>query len=256
MESLQPLSPPRLAGDVPSEASLTAEQQKLLASSCTWVIYDLEWTTWEGTLQRSWSDPGEELEIVQIGACKVDARQGLCEIESLSILVKPALNSTLSAYFTNLTGITQKEVDELGVPFPEALDSFRKFAGVGTPLLSWGTFGINEGDAITAPALLAGDAYVLDRNQRLHNCGTESWSSRGLDARSVLLAAGMTEATNLNSGRAHELAGPQGAEDLAALGGGAGGRHDQHDALWDARSIACAYRACAKAGHFNFLLND
>ncbi len=35
------------------------------------VVYDLEYTAWEGSLERNWSGPNEDPEIVQIGAVKI-----------------------------------------------------------------------------------------------------------------------------------------------------------------------------------------
>ena len=32
------------------------------------VVYDLEYTAWEGSLERNWGGPNEDPEIIQIGA--------------------------------------------------------------------------------------------------------------------------------------------------------------------------------------------
>ena len=42
-----------------------------MAGPDIFVIMDLEWTSWEGAKKRQWSGPGEEMEIVQIGALKL-----------------------------------------------------------------------------------------------------------------------------------------------------------------------------------------
>lgn len=86
------------------------------------VVYDLEYTTWEGARERRWSGPGEHREVVQIGAVRLD------DGAELSLLVKPRLNPTLSAYFVSLTGVTQDQVDDHGLPFAEALDRLAGFA--------------------------------------------------------------------------------------------------------------------------------
>jgi len=101
------------------------------------VIFDTEYTSWEGALERQWTGENEYREIVQIGALKVDWPNGTV-LDSLDILVKPLRNPKLSQYFIDLTGITQDMVDNSGIPFPEALKFFLDFCGAETPTLSYG----------------------------------------------------------------------------------------------------------------------
>lgn len=86
----------------------------------TIAIMDLEFTSWEGSLARSWSEPWEWREIVQIGALIVDAPDFEPRAE-FEMLVKPQRNPLLSDYFQKLTGIDQAAVDANGKSFPEAL---------------------------------------------------------------------------------------------------------------------------------------
>ena len=79
------------------------------------IVMDLEWTAWEGSWQRHWSGPGEEMEIVQIGAVKLADTSGLEELDAFEILVRPRINPKLDGYFTDLTGITQDRLDREGV---------------------------------------------------------------------------------------------------------------------------------------------
>jgi inhibitor of KinA sporulation pathway (predicted exonuclease) len=92
------------------------------------VVFDLEWTSWEGAAGRGWSGPGEFQEIVQIGAVRLDG-SSLAERAAFEILVRPSLNPTLSRYFTDLTGIRQEDVDRAGLPFPDAARRFASFVG-------------------------------------------------------------------------------------------------------------------------------
>ena len=94
--------------------------------TCT--VLDLEYTTWEGAQARGWSGENEHREIVQIGAVKADA-DTLEEVASLNLLVHPLINPELSAYFTELTGITQNALDASGVAFTEALSQLVDFIG-------------------------------------------------------------------------------------------------------------------------------
>jgi len=102
-------------------------------------IMDLEFTAWEGSSARRWSAPGEEMEIVQIGATRHRNDDALSEIEALDVLVKPLINPELSDYFIELTGITQEQVDTKAISFCEALDRLVAFFGNDTKAVySWG----------------------------------------------------------------------------------------------------------------------
>ena len=59
------------------------------------IVMDLEWTAWEGARQRTWSGPGEEMEVVQIGAVRLADTPGLEELGAFEILVRPRINPTL-----------------------------------------------------------------------------------------------------------------------------------------------------------------
>ena len=65
-----------------------------------YIVFDLEFTSWEGSMQRNWSGENEYKEIVQIAAIKVtDGKIS----DKLNILVKPNINPNLSDYFQKLT---------------------------------------------------------------------------------------------------------------------------------------------------------
>jgi inhibitor of KinA sporulation pathway (predicted exonuclease) len=76
------------------------------------LVVDVESTCWE-------DEPlaGQMSEIIEIGLCVVDVA-ALERVERRSILVRPAC-STVSAYCTQLTTLTQADVDA-GVPLTEA----------------------------------------------------------------------------------------------------------------------------------------
>lgn len=102
------------------------------------VVFDLEWTAWEGSRERNWSGPKEEREIVEIGAVKLDGTNGLTETISFEMLVRPTINPIVSGYFTDLTGITQTFIDNEALPFREAITLFEGFVGYdGAPILSF-----------------------------------------------------------------------------------------------------------------------
>lgn len=109
------------------------------------VLYDTEFTSWEGFLEQRFQAPGRYREIIQIGAVKLDAGTNLAEVGCFCCLVRPKINSDLSDYIQDLTGISQNDLDENAVAFADALDSFSAFLGEDTDLLF--SFG-RDGDVI------------------------------------------------------------------------------------------------------------
>lgn len=101
------------------------------------VVYDLEFTAWEGSLANRWSRPGEFTELVQIGAVRVNAETFAVEAE-MDVLVRPRLNPALSEYFTGLTGITNDDLAARGVDFAKAYSDFLDFA-CGCTTMAFGT---------------------------------------------------------------------------------------------------------------------
>ena len=96
------------------------------------VIFDLEYTAWEGSLTRAWSGDNEDPEIIQIGAVKLFIEdQGLFLGSEFSTLVKPACRPRLSEYIINLTGIDQETLDHKGLEFSDAINKFSQFIGEG-----------------------------------------------------------------------------------------------------------------------------
>lgn len=135
---------------------MTTRQDDRLPLDGTIVVFDLEWTAWEGSQTRDWSGPGEELEIVQIGAVRLDGANGLAETGGFETLTRPRINPQLSDYFTALTGITQARVDQSGVAFADALKAFAAFVGGDTQaMLSFG----RDPDVLSANCRLNGIAF-------------------------------------------------------------------------------------------------
>lgn len=102
-------------------------------------VIDVEATCWEGA-----PPPGAVSEIIEIGLTVVDLgkRERLAKHR---ILVRPR-RSTVSAFCTELTGLTQEEVDT-GVEFAEACrvlgDEHRADS---RPWASWGDYDRNQFD--------------------------------------------------------------------------------------------------------------
>jgi inhibitor of KinA sporulation pathway (predicted exonuclease) len=94
----------------------------------TAVIYDLEFTAWEGSMRHRWLRPGEFKEVVQIGAVKLDAHS-LAVVGTFSAFVRPRINPVLSPYLERLTGITNAVLRGEGCDFAQAYGAFLHFAG-------------------------------------------------------------------------------------------------------------------------------
>ncbi|MEV5531430.1 3'-5' exonuclease [Streptomyces prunicolor] len=101
----------------------------------TFVVFDLEFTSWRGALEQDWGLPGQLREIVQIGALRL--REDCSVVEEYEALVRPVVNRQLSDYFTELTGIDQETVDRDGLPAAGALGDFLGFCR-GQSVLSYG----------------------------------------------------------------------------------------------------------------------
>lgn len=170
------------------------------------VVYDLEYTSWEGARARKWSGPGEHREIVQIGAVLLDS--SFNELKSLEILVRPRINPKLSDYFIALTGITQQRVDAQAVDALTAIAMLEGFSHRDLPMLANG-----------------GDAGVLAENCVLLGIDNP-FRDRAIDISGELLAAcGLVEAFSCDLPR------------IFGLGESAG---QAHTALADARNVAAA----------------
>lgn len=95
------------------------------------LVVDVEATCWEGQ-----PPAGQVNEIIEIGVCVVDLdrrERG----ERRSILVRPR-RSRVSAFCTELTGLTQSEVDT-GVDFAEACTLLRR--DLRADSRAWGSWG-------------------------------------------------------------------------------------------------------------------
>ncbi|OHA26132.1 MAG: hypothetical protein A3C06_03905 [Candidatus Taylorbacteria bacterium RIFCSPHIGHO2_02_FULL_46_13] len=118
----------------------------MLGLPSTIIVFDTEYTSWEGAQERGWSGPNEYKEIVEMGAVRVETETPeFKELDSLQLLVKPVKNPKLSEYFTNLMGITQEAVDIRGMSLAEAVKKFYTWSSTDT-LYCWGFDGHLIGD--------------------------------------------------------------------------------------------------------------
>ena len=74
-------------------------------------------------------------EVIQIGAVKLDKNLRICG--SYQIIVKPRYFKKLHKHVSELTGITQEQMD-VGTPLVIAAESFKKWCGSDFAFLTWG----------------------------------------------------------------------------------------------------------------------
>lgn len=95
-------------------------------------VIDVEATCWDGPVPT-----GQANEIIEVGLCVVDVDR-MERLERHRILVRP--RSRVSEFCTELTGLTQDEVDG-GVPYEEACRILaREHAAGRRPWASWGDY--------------------------------------------------------------------------------------------------------------------
>jgi len=103
------------------------------------LVVDLEATCWEGVEKDR-----NAMEIIEIGCVILEnAPDKRWEIlDKFGILVKPP-NSVVSQFCENLTGITQKALDDNGIPLADALEIVKD-----TNCMVWSSWGMWDYDML------------------------------------------------------------------------------------------------------------
>jgi len=188
------------------------------------VIYDTEYWTDQGALDRCWHGIDDQLPVlIQIGAYRVKKEKNLPIVSEMLSFVTPIGRNgepiRLNKYFCDLTGITQEKVDTEGKHPREAIEEFSKFVG-DCKIYCYG-------DDIVYTFLPTCFAIDIKCPFHLH---------QAKDARHLLRQAGVTEAeisTNRSGSIAHHF-------------GVHLEQHHEHDAKDDARSLLEALRFLEK----------
>ena len=103
-----------------------------------YITLDLEWN--QAYLQKALAVQRQlsarlRGEVIQIGAVKLNENMQPCG--SYQVIVKPKYFKKLHRHVSELTGITQDQMD-LGVSLPEAAANFKKWCGNDFVFLTWG----------------------------------------------------------------------------------------------------------------------
>ncbi|MCD8025620.1 MAG: exonuclease domain-containing protein [Clostridiales bacterium] len=97
----------------------------------SYVILDLEWNGAYSKQAHKYIS-----EIIEFGAVKVDDDFSI--IDKFSMLVKPQIAKKLRNKISELTKITNEELNDEGLPFLQVVEQFTKFSG-DSVLMTWGT---------------------------------------------------------------------------------------------------------------------
>ena len=93
----------------------------------------------ETTCDKGGQIPTDAMEIIEIGAAKVNLKSGDI-LETFQAFVRPSIQSVLSSFCIRLTGIKQLDIDA-AEPFQEVLEDWKNW--LGHPFwtyASWGEF--------------------------------------------------------------------------------------------------------------------
>lgn len=179
------------------------------------VVYDLEFTAWEGSMRHRWLRPGEFKEVVQIGAVKVDPLSFAVR-DTFSVFIRPRINPQLSPYLERLTGITSAILRAQGHDFAAGYQAFLDFAGGGIC------------------AAFGRDELVFAENRRLYGLDAPPRGPEFRDLRPWFLANGI------------ETCGLHSCEIGPKLGVPLEGR--AHNALADSLSVVAGLRVLVARG--------
>lgn len=104
-------------------------------------------------------------EVIQIGAVKLDKNLRICG--SYQVIVKPKYYKKLHKHVSELTGITQEQMD-VGTPLTVAAENFKKWCGNDFAFLTWGP----------------DDIPMLKENFHVHSIPSE-WLSNTFDLQQI-----------------------------------------------------------------------
>ena len=135
-----------------------------------YIVLDMEWNQpWPGSPSAKKVLPvAIRGEIIQIGAVRL--RDGAVADE-FQVMIRPKYYRRLNRRVSKLTGIKESRLNAEGVPFPEAMESFRAWCGPDVTFLTWGF----------------DDIGILRENLRLFEL-EEDWTGKWYNAQMIFNA--------------------------------------------------------------------
>lgn len=136
-----------------------------------YIILDMEWNQpWPGSYAaKKVLESPIRGEIIQIGAVRVSERRKV--LDEFQILIRPKHYKKLNKKISTLTGLKDADLKEKGVPFPDAVEAFRRWCGEDIIFLTWGF----------------DDIRILKENLVLFHLPTE-WCNRWYNAQMIFNA--------------------------------------------------------------------
>lgn len=102
-----------------------------------YIVFDLEWNQCASESEMILEPLCLTGEIIEIGAVKLnDAFQ---KTDELRLYIKPQYYKKLHRRIVQLTGIRDKDLEEKGLPFPEAFEKFTQWCGEEYSYMTWST---------------------------------------------------------------------------------------------------------------------
>lgn len=130
------------------------------------VVFDCEFLCLEGSQRRFWCaaiDPDPV--IAQIGAVRIGLEGNFEILDTFRTYIRPVdrhgRRYGLDAFFTQLTGITEDDIEREGVPITDALLAFDRFAA-GQRCWSWGK---DELNMVAISCYVAGVPFPIPANR-------------------------------------------------------------------------------------------
>ncbi|SMY05942.1 3'-5' exonuclease [Flavimaricola marinus] len=184
----------------------------------TAILYDSEFLSVDGAMRRFWCGPFDpEPTVVQIGAVRLGLDGDFPLLETFQAYVSPKDREgkpvPIDPFLSELTGITQAQVDAEGQPLVEALTALDAFSQ-GAPFWSWGRddhfmVAIScfvEGIPPVIPATRFGNATRLFLQAGMPYEAIQKTSSSGLAAYFGLNTDGLSAHDALSDARSMALA--------------------------------------------------
>lgn len=136
-----------------------------------YIVLDMEWNQpWPGSYAAKQVLPVEiHGEIIQIGAVRLLENGTVAD--EFQVLVRPKYYKKLNSRVSKLTGLHDATLKEKGLPFPEALERFRRWIGGECIFLTWGF----------------DDIRILEDNILLHD-GEPDWITKWYNAQMIFNA--------------------------------------------------------------------
>ena len=136
-----------------------------------YIVLDMEWNQpWPGSPSAQKVLPVQiRGEIIQIGAVRL-TNQGQVADE-FQVMIRPKYYRRLNRRVSKLTGIKESRLRDEGIPFPDAMEQFKRWCGEDIVFLTWGF----------------DDIGILRENLRLFGL-EESWTEKWFNAQMIFNA--------------------------------------------------------------------